>query len=165
MLQPLSNPVPALCSPVPHSAQEELPPQAELTVGGHNGFQAYKPIAGLLAASLAPPPSQEQFNGGVAWERGGDLVKIHIRVLIAVCAAPEHSQIPAVPLAIRTCIHSLLSLPFPPSSGLRTPDLDKFLPPRRKAVADPEAAAARISRDLTFLHHPIVDLGLPEPDM
>ncbi|RMZ53697.1 hypothetical protein APUTEX25_003231 [Auxenochlorella protothecoides] len=91
--------------------QEELPPQAELTVGGHNGFQAYKPIAGLLAASLAPPPSQEQFN------------------------------------------------------GLRTPDLDKFLPPRRKAVADPEAAAARISRDLTFLHHPIVDLGLPEPDI
>lgn len=42
-------------------------------------------------------------------------------------------------------------------SGLRTPELDKFLPPRRKKSAQPE----RRRVELEFLHSPITDLGLP----
>lgn len=50
----------------------------------------------------------------------------------------------------------------PPSleelSGLRTPDLDRYLPPRRTPA--PYSHRRRI--ELDFLHAPIGDLGLPQ---
>lgn len=52
----------------------------------------------------------------------------------------------------------------PPSmeevAALRTPDLDRYLPPRRH----PSAWQSRPRIVLDFAHCPIVDLGLPEPD-
>lgn len=45
-------------------------------------------------------------------------------------------------------------------SALRTPDLDRFLPPRRH----PAAWQSRKRIELDFAHCPIVDLGLPDPD-
>lgn len=52
----------------------------------------------------------------------------------------------------------------PPSieeiAALRTPELDRYLPPRRF----PSAWQQRKRIELDFAHCPIVDLGLPEPD-
>lgn len=52
----------------------------------------------------------------------------------------------------------------PPSieevSALRTPELDRYLPPRRH----PAAWQSRARIELQFSHCPIVDLGLPEAD-
>lgn len=45
-------------------------------------------------------------------------------------------------------------------SALRTPELDKFLPPRRKPQSFPE----RKRIELDFVHCPIVDLGLPSEE-
>jgi len=45
---------------------------------------------------------------------------------------------------------------FEEISGLRTPDLDKFLPPRRKAVT-----SQRRRIELDFAHYPILDLSIP----
>lgn len=51
----------------------------------------------------------------------------------------------------------------PPSieevAALRTPELDRYLPPRRH----PAAWTQRQRIELDFGHCPIVDLGLPEP--
>lgn len=64
--------------------------------------------------------------------------------------------------AAATLLASALSPP--PSieeiSALRTPELDRFLPPRRH----PAAWQHRRRIELGFAHCPIVDLGLPEPD-
>ena len=52
----------------------------------------------------------------------------------------------------------------PPMEGihaLRTPDLNKFLPPKRKQPSSIEASDPP-RKVLSFLHHPIVDLGLPD---
>jgi alanine transaminase len=46
------------------------------------------------------------------------------------------------------------------SMGLRTPDLDKFLPPRRKKPAAPP----RRRIELDFVHCPVVDLGIPQDE-
>ena len=63
--------------------------------------------------------------------------------------------------ATATLLASALS--DPPSleevSALRTPQLDKFLPPRRKG---PSPAAQRRRIELDFVHFPIVDLGVPD---
>jgi len=52
----------------------------------------------------------------------------------------------------------------PPSieevAALRTPDLDRYLPPRRRPA--PWQQRKRI--ELDFVHSPIVDLGLPDAD-
>lgn len=52
----------------------------------------------------------------------------------------------------------------PPSieeiAALRTPDLDRFLPPRRR----PAAWQQRKRIELDFVHSPIVDLGVPDAD-
>ena len=45
-------------------------------------------------------------------------------------------------------------------NGLRTPDLDKFLPPRRRKLSDPP----RRRIELAFGHCPIVDLEVPIED-
>jgi len=61
--------------------------------------------------------------------------------------------------AAATLIASALS--DPPSidemNGLRTPYLDKYLPPRKKDVG----SARRRRVELDFVHSPITDLGLP----
>lgn len=46
-------------------------------------------------------------------------------------------------------------------NGLRTPYLDKFLPPK-KVKAGSQAVATRKIIELDFLHHPIVDLSVPK---
>lgn len=65
--------------------------------------------------------------------------------------------------ATATLLASALS--DPPSleeiSALRTPDLDKFLPPRRKGVS-PASQRRRI--ELDFVYSPIIDLGVPSDD-
>ena len=62
--------------------------------------------------------------------------------------------------ATATLLASALS--DPPSleevSALRTPALDKFLPPRRRG---PSPASLRRRIELEFVHCPIVDLGVP----
>ncbi len=70
---------------------------------------------------------------------------------IAVCILPRIlgcSQI--------TCYDS-----SPCDAQLRTPYLDKFLPPRKKQGREPPRAMI----ELDFLHYPIVDLGLPDEGM
>lgn len=56
------------------------------------------------------------------------------------------------------------ALSDPPSleeiNALRTPDLDKFLPPRSKK-SKPDYSKQRNRITLDFLHFPITDLGLP----
>jgi hypothetical protein len=84
--------------------QDELPPQAEMRIGGVDGFLPYRATATLLASALSDPPSLEEVG------------------------------------------------------ALRTPDLDKFLPPRRKG---PSPASQRRRIELDFVHCPIVDLGIP----
>jgi hypothetical protein len=86
--------------------QAELPPQAELPLGGRGGFLPYRPTATLVAVAQSDHPTMEE------------------------------------------------------SMGLRTPDLDKFLPPRRKKPAAPP----RHRIELDFLHCPIVDLSVPEDE-
>lgn len=44
---------------------------------------------------------------------------------------------------------------------LRTPDLDKFLPPKRQRRQADEDGATGQRREVEFLYNPIVDLGLP----
>lgn len=58
-----------------------------------------------------------------------------------------------------TLIASALSDPpgIDEMNGLRTPYLDKFLPPRKKDVG----SARRRRVELDFVHSPITDLGLP----
>lgn len=58
-----------------------------------------------------------------------------------------------------TLIASALSDPpgIDEMNGLRTPYLDKYLPPRKKDVG----AARRRRVELDFVHSPITDLGLP----
>jgi alanine transaminase len=46
--------------------------------------------------------------------------------------------------------------------GLRNPQLDRFLPPRRRALSPQYAAFARRESALAFVHCPIADLGTPE---
>ena len=52
----------------------------------------------------------------------------------------------------------------PPSiqeiNGLRTPELDQFLPPRRRPAKYPQRRLISVE----FMHCPIVDLGLPEEE-
>ena len=43
-------------------------------------------------------------------------------------------------------------------NGLRTPDLDRYLPPRRR----PSPFPSRRRLEVDFVHRPIVDLGIPE---
>lgn len=66
--------------------------------------------------------------------------------------------------ATATLLASALS--DPPSleecAALRTPQLDKFLPPRRQRGPAPAEQRRRI--ELDFAHSPIVDLGVPTPD-
>lgn len=66
--------------------------------------------------------------------------------------------------ATATLLASALS--DPPSleecAALRTPQLDKFLPPRRQRGLAPAEQRRRI--ELDFAHSPIVDLGVPTPD-
>lgn len=57
------------------------------------------------------------------------------------------------------------SLSAPPSleevGALRTPELDRYLPPRRLG---PSAYQLRKRIEIQFVHCPIVDLSVPEPD-
>ena len=43
--------------------QAELPPQADMPVGGKDGFLPYRPTATLIAAALSGPPSLEVMEG------------------------------------------------------------------------------------------------------
>jgi len=61
-------------------------------------------------------------------------------------------------------IHAGMAGPPPREAvdGLRNPSLDRFLPARRRAPSADYAAFSRRESALTFLHCPIVDLGVPE---
>jgi hypothetical protein len=47
-------------------------------------------------------------------------------------------------------------------NGLRNRYIDRFLPPRRKPAPDTEERRRRVEVD--FLHCPIQDLSIPDPD-
>ncbi|BDA45071.1 probable cyclin-dependent kinase inhibitor 3 at C-terminar half [Coccomyxa sp. Obi] len=45
------------------SLQAEVPPQAEMTMGGVNGFVPYASVATLLVSAMSGPPSMKEVNG------------------------------------------------------------------------------------------------------
>jgi hypothetical protein len=73
----------------------------------------------------------------------------------------EQGYLPYRPSA--TIMASAMSAP--PSieevGALRTPELDRYLPPRRLG---PSAYESRRRVQLQFVHSPIVDLSIPQPD-